>query len=38
VDVGEDGRMWKDVVGVDDAKIRDKKLFRVLEWGGLEVV
>jgi hypothetical protein len=29
---------WVDVVGVDVARTRDEKLFRVIEWGGMEVV
>ena len=29
--------VWKDVVGVDAAKALDTSLFRVLEWGGMEV-
>ncbi|QRV96131.1 ubiquitin family protein [Ceratobasidium sp. AG-Ba] len=28
---------WKDVVGVDVQKASDKNMFRVLEWGGMEV-
>ncbi|QRV81695.1 ubiquitin family protein [Ceratobasidium sp. AG-Ba] len=28
---------WKDVVGVDIQKASDKNMFRVLEWGGMEV-
>lgn len=28
---------WVSVVGVDEAKARDEALFRVLEWGGMEV-
>ncbi|RXW11894.1 hypothetical protein EST38_g13960 [Candolleomyces aberdarensis] len=28
---------WKDVVGVDVDKIGDASLFRVIEWGGMEV-
>ena len=28
---------WKDLVGVDVARARDEGLFRVLEWGGMEV-
>ncbi|KAJ1302339.1 hypothetical protein OPQ81_001154 [Rhizoctonia solani] len=32
-----DVAMWRDVVGVDIAKTRNKSLFRVLEWGGMEV-
>ncbi|KAG8915375.1 hypothetical protein FRC02_004543 [Tulasnella sp. 418] len=29
--------MWKNVVGIDDEKQKDEKLFRVLEWGGMEI-
>ncbi|KAG9084866.1 hypothetical protein FS749_004893 [Ceratobasidium sp. UAMH 11750] len=29
--------IWYDVVGVDLARARDASLFRVLEWGGMEV-
>ncbi|CAE6507986.1 unnamed protein product [Rhizoctonia solani] len=29
--------VWRDVVGVDIAQVRDKLLFRVVEWGGMEV-
>ncbi|KAH7102912.1 ubiquitin-domain-containing protein [Auriculariales sp. MPI-PUGE-AT-0066] len=32
-----DPEAWKDVVGVDTARAADPKLFRVLEWGGMEV-
>jgi hypothetical protein len=28
---------WADVVGVDAARVADSRLFRVLEWGGMEV-
>lgn len=28
---------WREVVGVDLDKASDTKLFRVLEWGGMEV-
>ena len=28
---------WADVVGVDLAKATDEGLYRVLEWGGMEV-
>lgn len=34
----EDVSLWKDVVGVDEIKQRDTGLFRVLEWGGMEVL
>jgi len=34
----EDGAMfWTDVVGIDSARASDRSLFRVLEWGGMEV-
>ncbi|KAI0060420.1 hypothetical protein BV25DRAFT_1807319 [Artomyces pyxidatus] len=33
-----DCAMWKDVVGVDTARAMDTALFRVLEWGGMEVL
>ncbi|KAF8264817.1 hypothetical protein EI94DRAFT_1737581 [Lactarius quietus] len=29
--------LWKDIVGVDAARAADSGLFRVLEWGGMEV-
>ncbi len=29
--------VWKDVVGVDCDVMKDEELFRVLEWGGMEV-
>jgi hypothetical protein len=29
---------WVDVVGVDPARASDTTLFRVLEWGGMEVL
>jgi hypothetical protein len=29
---------WVDVVGVDPARAGDATLFRVLEWGGMEVL
>jgi hypothetical protein len=34
----EDVGIWKRVVGVDVEKAIDDRLFRVLEWGGMEVV
>lgn len=34
----DDVAMWRDVVGVDIEKASDEKLFRVLEWGGMEVL
>jgi hypothetical protein len=34
----EDGAtFWKEVVGVDAVRASDLTLFRVLEWGGMEV-
>ncbi|ESK91244.1 ubiquitin family protein [Moniliophthora roreri MCA 2997] len=33
-----DVTMWREIVGIDIVKVLDKKLFRVLEWGGMEVV
>ncbi|CAE6412651.1 unnamed protein product [Rhizoctonia solani] len=32
-----DVTVWRDIVGVDISKVHDKSLFRVLEWGGMEV-
>ncbi|CAE7142209.1 unnamed protein product [Rhizoctonia solani] len=32
-----DVTLWRDVVGVNIARAQDKSLFRVLEWGGMEV-
>lgn len=29
---------WRDIVGVDSERVFDQGLFRVLEWGGMEVV
>ncbi|KAF7359180.1 Ubiquitin-domain-containing protein [Mycena sanguinolenta] len=34
---GEDGALWKDVVGIDELCMKDETLFRVLEWGGMEI-
>lgn len=34
----EDGSTWREVVGVDVEKATDASLFRVLEWGGMEIV
>jgi hypothetical protein len=34
----EDVARWSKVVGVDEGKWKDETLFRVLEWGGMEVV
>ncbi|KAI3601457.1 ubiquitin family protein [Moniliophthora roreri] len=33
-----DVEMWREIVGVDIDKALDKDLFRVLEWGGMEVL
>ncbi|KAG8952355.1 hypothetical protein FRC04_004783 [Tulasnella sp. 424] len=33
----EDVNLWKAIVGVEDSRQRDESLFRVLEWGGMEV-
>jgi hypothetical protein len=37
--IAEDGcpTFWTRVVGVDSARASDHSLFRVLEWGGMEV-
>ncbi|KAF7295970.1 Ubiquitin-domain-containing protein [Mycena kentingensis (nom. inval.)] len=32
-----DGDYWKDIVGVDVQRVHDTSLFRVLEWGAMEV-
>ncbi|KAF6748210.1 hypothetical protein DFP72DRAFT_1146391 [Ephemerocybe angulata] len=34
----EDVGRWADVVGIDLGKVRDAGLFRVIEWGGMEVL
>jgi hypothetical protein len=34
---GDGATFWVDVVGVDAARAADRGLFRVLEWGGMEV-
>ncbi|KAG1844201.1 hypothetical protein DFJ58DRAFT_803181 [Suillus subalutaceus] len=34
----KDVAWWVDVVGVDPARAGDANLFRVLEWGGMEVL
>ncbi|KAK0492942.1 hypothetical protein EDD18DRAFT_1357324 [Armillaria luteobubalina] len=33
----KDTELWKGIVGVDTEQMKDEKLFRVLEWGGMEV-
>jgi len=34
----EDVSFWKGVVDIDVVKQNDAELFRVLEWGGMEVI
>lgn len=34
----EDVSRWNSVVGIDEVKQKDETLFRVLEWGGMEIV
>lgn len=34
----KDVALWEDVVGVQLARASDTNLFRVLEWGGMEVL
>ncbi|KAF5328175.1 hypothetical protein D9619_013438 [Psilocybe cf. subviscida] len=36
----EDAERWRSVIGIDDEskKLNDGRLFRVVEWGGMEVV
>ncbi len=36
--VNDDISAWIDIVGVDVERTVDKDLFRVVEWGGMEVV
>ncbi|CAE6465778.1 unnamed protein product [Rhizoctonia solani] len=33
----KDVSLWRDIVGIDIEKALDASLFRVLEWGGMEV-
>ncbi|EUC55112.1 ubiquitin family protein, partial [Rhizoctonia solani AG-3 Rhs1AP] len=33
----KDVTVWRDIIGVDIERVHDKSLFRVLEWGGMEV-
>ena len=33
----QNANMWREVVGVDVGRALDAGLFRVLEWGGMEV-
>ncbi|KAF8271149.1 hypothetical protein EI94DRAFT_614301 [Lactarius quietus] len=35
---GDGPTSWVDIVGVDATRAADSRLFRVLEWGGMEVV
>jgi len=36
---GDDVGFWRDIVGVESKDRReDKNLFRVLEWGGMEII
>ncbi|KAK0184732.1 hypothetical protein F5146DRAFT_938260, partial [Armillaria mellea] len=35
--VSENVEFWKDIVGVDCDGMKDEALFRVMEWGGMEV-
>ncbi|KAJ7138842.1 hypothetical protein C8R46DRAFT_1200928 [Mycena filopes] len=37
-DAVNDGERWRQVVGVDVERTADATLFRVLEWGGMEVL
>lgn len=34
----KDPAFWRDVVGIDEAKMKDPSLFKVVEWGGMEAV
>lgn len=36
--VAQDVSMWREIVGIDAERALDSKLFRVLEWGGMEVL
>ncbi|KAH8103028.1 hypothetical protein BXZ70DRAFT_927741 [Cristinia sonorae] len=37
--VQEDPRRWRAIVGLDEKdKLQDESLFRVLEWGGMEII
>ncbi|KAG8981492.1 hypothetical protein FRB90_007214 [Tulasnella sp. 427] len=33
----EPAEIWKSIVGIDEARQQDLSLFRVLEWGGMEI-
>ena len=36
---GDDVGFWRDVVGVESSeRQKDQTLFRVLEWGGMEII
>lgn len=37
IDDNLDISRWSSIVGVDEARARDASLFRVLEWGGMEI-
>ena len=34
----DEGQRWRDAVGVDPSRALDASLFRVLEWGGMEII
>ncbi len=34
----EDVEFWKGIVNMDNDRMEDEGLFRVLEWGGMEVM
>lgn len=34
----EDPASWVDIVGIDASAARNTSLFRVIEWGGMEVL
>jgi hypothetical protein len=38
IKAGESPDVWQNIVGVDVEKAEDTGLFRVLEWGGMEVM
>ena len=38
VKASQDVAFWVNVVGVDVGRTVDKQLFRVIEWGGMEVL
>jgi hypothetical protein len=33
----EDVAWWKNAVGIEETRMKDQRLFRVLEWGGMEI-